>query len=274
MSLLLLLVGTAAFSYPQRHSVRPSSRLYGLLEWREVQSSKVSPLLLLPYHESNILLPGQASQVVLKEGRHFDMVEDALEGYQSMIGQAVMGEDKLASIVSLCHITDTDVNSGYRGKITMTISLEAVGRATLEELLALKPVPQGFCSELRENWDNQEMDALLSLQNQVESVLLELDALSPNQSTNVFQKRYQGALQALGRLKNAETTDQDRIEASSWAVFAALASMEESFEPRTALESATVLDRLVYGLERASELRDTKQRQADRYSLLDGGAFE
>ena len=202
------------------------------------------------------------------------MVEEALEDHHSMIGQAVMGEDSLASTLSLCHITETNVNSGYRGKITMTISLESVGRATLEELLALKPVPQGYCSELKEDWSNQELEELLRLQRQVESILFELDALSPNDDTSAFRTRYEGATSALRKLQDTGSSDLDGIEASSWAVFAALAVMENSFEPRKALESPTAMDRLIYGLDRASEIQATKRRQADQYSLLDEGVFE
>lgn len=252
-----------------------TTSLFGLLEWREVQETReMSRLLLLPYRESDILLPGQASQVVLKEGRHFDMVDEALEEHQSIIGQAVMGEDKLSSTLSLCHITDADVNSGYRGKITMTISLESVGKATLEELLAMKPVPQGYCSEVNEDWTNQELDKLLRLQKDVESTIFQLDALSPNDKTPAFHNRYEGALLALRKSQTTSSVDRDGIEASSWAVFAALSAMEGSFDPRQALESATAMDRLIYGLGRANEIRATKQRQADQYSLLDEGVFE
>ena len=270
-------VAFSPFKVPSPSVQGPSSSaLYGLLEWREVRAtSEVTPLLLLPYSESDILLPGQACQIVLKEGRHFDMVEDALEDHQSIIGQAMMGQDKLASTLSLCHITDTDVHSEYRGKITMTVSLESVGRASLEELLTLKPVPLGYCSELLEDWSNQELDELKSLQSQIETILLELDDLSPNDKTGAFRTRYEGAMQSLRRQNNADlNVERASFEASSWAVFAALSAIDNSFEPRRALESPTAEDRLRYGLQQAQEIRGTKRRQADQYSLLDDGVFE
>lgn len=276
---LLSLQASLAFAPASMHS-RSSTALFGLLEWRTEQAThegEVSPLLLLPYSESDILLPGQASKVVLKEGRHFDMVEEAIEDYQSIIGQAMMGDDQMGSTLSLCHIVDTDVDSGYRGKITMTLFLESVGRATLDELLRLKPVPLGYCCELKEDWTNQETDELLRLQHEIESVVEDLDRLSPNDETSAFQTRYNGALQALGNVDQEEKSQPkvgEGIESCSWAVFAALSVLDNSFERRVALESATVMDRLRYGLDRANEVRATKQRQADQYSLLDDGSFQ
>lgn len=277
VSIQLLSLQTSLAFAPVLPSRQSSTALFGFLEWRTEQAThegEVSPLLLLPYSESDILLPGQRSKVVLKEGRHFDMVEEAIEEYQSIIGQAMMGDDQLASTLSLCQIVDTDVDSGYRGKITMTLSLESVGRATLEELLRLKPVPLGYCSELTEDWTNQETDELQRLQHEIESVVEELDRLSPNDETSAFQTRYNGALRALGKVDQKEKAQRNGIGACSWAVFASLSVLENSFEPRVALESPSVMDRLRYGLDRANEVRATKQRQADQYSLLDDGSFQ
>lgn len=149
----------------QRHAFKhtkrtTNTRLFGLSEWRQRFAAddpythnaplQPQPLLLLPFATSDILPIGQSTTIVLKEGRYYDLFQDCIDDYESVMGMAIMGDDGLCDTLVLCDISDFDVDAGYRGKVTVSVTLRAVGRAALVELVQMKPIMMSMCLEMEE----------------------------------------------------------------------------------------------------------------------------
>ena len=136
-----------------------SSRLYGIAEWRAKftsssdattpttpsqtgtgtgtgtpssnTTSATLPLLLLPFKPTQILLPGQTTTLKFKHGKYIDMIDEAITSYECVLGMSILDQDGLLPHVVICEVIEEDmeVNMGYRGFSSMSISVRAVGRA-------------------------------------------------------------------------------------------------------------------------------------------------
>ena len=243
-----------AFVVPAAHQicayqnqVFPSgnTRLFGLSEWRQKFAADDSatpqpqPLLLLPFATSDILPIGQSTTIVLKEGRYYDLFQDCIDEYESIMGMAIMGDDGLCDTLMLCNISDFDVDAGYRGKVTVSVTLRAVGRAALVELVQMKPIMMGMCLQVVDelqsaiagvgvggstHTDDDEWTVLAQeLLGDIESTLQTLG----------LEPRYKDALDLAQRALDEDGTIMDngmietdyparlQLAAASWAVFGA-----------------------------------------------------
>lgn len=200
----------------------PSTILFGLKEWR-AQSESSSPsssvkekehsLLLLPFLREEILIPhvGETRELIFKDGRFLELFEDCLDFYQSVVGMALMGDDGLLQNCILCEIRDFDVKSGYRGKLTMHVTLVAVGRAKIQSWDQMKPVLQATCTELQDTSSSSSLlpmdDMYRVWKSQIETVV------PPGQKT--YQTSYQNALQ---NMVDTSPSYQEKLIAASWAL--------------------------------------------------------
>lgn len=127
-------------------------RLYGLLEWRnKCDNDDIADgheILMLPFAANEALLQGQSTDIILKHGRFFDLFQDCIDNYESIVGMALLGDDDFVRTMPLCQIDDFDVLSGYRGKVTVHVTLRAVARARMTKVSQMQPVVMGFCQEL------------------------------------------------------------------------------------------------------------------------------
>ena len=105
-------------------------------------------ILLLPFRATEALVPGQSVSIVLKEGRYMDLFQDCIDDHCSILGMALLGEDAILQAMVLCEIDDFRVDAGFRGKVTVQVTLRAVGRATVREITQMKPVMMAIGREL------------------------------------------------------------------------------------------------------------------------------
>jgi hypothetical protein len=99
-----------------------------------------SDIYLLAFPSSEALVPGQSIIILLKEGCLFDLIDDATDNHNSIVGMVLMGDDRIIMAgMPLCQIVNVEIFSGFRGKVTIEITLESVGRAELVELTQMKP---------------------------------------------------------------------------------------------------------------------------------------
>ena len=277
---LLLVGGVHAFVVPSssmrhRYHQRSASqtRLLGLSEWREGRAdgpgegaSQQAPLLLLPFAPPELLPVGQSTTIVLKEGRYYDLFQDCIDDHESVLGMAILGDDGLWDTVALCAISDFDVDAGYRGKVTVSVTLRAVGRARLVELVQMKPVMMGLCLELVDDEDGTCSDGEWAIA--AEELLGTID--STVQSLGL-ESRYRDALElaqrtlvegSVARKEDYLRDDQAmllRVTAASWAVFgictpAAAPSGMITACLREAMAATSALERLKLGRKALLEM--------------------
>lgn len=221
------------------------TRHYGIAEWRgqydgassvDDDEPVTNSLLLLPMAPSHALLPGQYSDtIILKEGRWFDLLDEAVEDHHHVIGTSLMGPDGLLPILPLCEIDHYELMAGYRGKVTASIRLKGVGRAKLIQLEQLKPIMMGRVQELYD--DDRQAGSVLNVLNELESLLNDCGRLDQ------YQAAYQSALSVTKSAKGSSSlscSDLDKQEAASWAatiVALSLNGEEDKLDPRGANES-------------------------------------
>lgn len=180
-------------------------------------SSQPLELNLLAFSTSQTLFPGQSTCVTLKEGRFFDLIDDATSNHNSLIGMMLMDDDGIVMEgMPLCKIVDVDVRSGFRGKVTMSVEFQAVGRARLEELKQMQPTIRATCVEFRDviQMDAEELKKSRSL----------VDRLAENvkrsSASTAYQSAYTDAVVMLEEeYRDAELRD---LSAKSWAYMACL----------------------------------------------------
>mmetsp|Transcript_9620 Transcript_9620/g.14850 ORF Transcript_9620/g.14850 Transcript_9620/m.14850 type:complete len:94 (-) Transcript_9620:925-1206(-) len=63
------------------------------------------------------------------------------------LATVLMGHDSLQEVMPLCEIVDCQVDAGYRGKVTITVQLRSVERASKVELTRMKPFMMGLCKD-------------------------------------------------------------------------------------------------------------------------------
>jgi len=221
--LLLSLAGSGGAFLLQRQKSSLPIRLF---------ASSPTETLFLPFPPQDFLLPGQSRQLLLKEGRFFDMIEEVTEERNSFLGMSAMGPDGLLSYAMLCKIDQYELEAGYRGKVTATITLQAQEPLRVVEWTALRPLMRGVCCSVKEeSWTEKEAEEARDL-----VTFLEIN-LSSRQRV-----MYDEALaMAKGVIESTED-GASSLQASSWAIFAALG------QPARAMECQGRLDRLQTGV--------------------------
>lgn len=231
------------------------------------------------------MLPGESRTLVLKEGRFIELVEEVTseETYQNVMGIAVMGEDHLMSVVSLCEVTSYSLDAGFRGKVTATVTLHCVGRAKLDELQQVKPIMEGRCHELVDSSspvgsadDDNQLVACQQVAKDIES-LLEGAYFSSSQ----YQKAFWNSLTALGYQPTvlltrdpSATNTRKELEASSWATLSML-STETSLRYQ-GLQTTDLLERLQLGRSGLlqEQMLSSPTRNTTCDSAFDDSGFE
>ena len=249
-SLAFLFSNPSRPSRPSRHVDRTS--LFGLAEWRDnlkdEQESRGKPLLLLPFAADKALVQGQSKDIRLKEGRFYDLFQDSIDDYESIVGMVLMGDDGLLQDMPLCEIHDFDVEAGFRGKVTVSVTLRAVGRAKIEQFTQMKPIMMGRCTELVDG-ENVNVSLANELAKGIESTI---------KNTNL-QKSYDDAFRLAletdvqGHDKTTGNTMPEgrqrsisELTATSWAVLACITDKSCLYK---AIATTDLTERLELGLK-------------------------
>ena len=202
------------------------------------------PLFLLPFPVNEALSIGQKRSILLKDGRFLDLVQDSVDEHSSMLGMALMGDDALLSMIVICKIAALQVDAGFRGRVTVQATLEAVGRGSLVELLQLQPTMKARCAKVTDTVDEMGWEECSLLRKEIEQNIGELG----------LAVQYERALSYVVHEELATGSD-----AACWAVFSTLPDSPLVVE---ALTSTSPLKRL--GLA-TQALREEKARS----SLID-----
>jgi len=258
----------------QKRSIFSSSRLFGLKEWRDAihkktkrqhqqqhsnSGSTILPLLAFGVDDdSGLLVPGQSLNLVLKEGRFLDLFQDSIDDYHSMVGLVRMDDDgHFLPYMALCAVEDLDVNIGYRGKLTMDVTLRAVSRAVFSsEFTQTKPILMGFCNEIKDDnihtINKESLDICSDMANQIETIILSSSTINnsnDNNATGIINRhQYMEAYKSL--LNTTTTTSKiiDRLNTISWSVFAAIPFQQQD-EKQKILVGTSLEERLSLGLK-------------------------
>lgn len=221
-----------------KHTHTANTRLFGLSEWRQRFASddtgNAQPLLLLPFATADILPIGQSTTIVLKEGRYYDLFQDCIDDYESIMGMVIMGEDGLCDALMLCDIEDFDVDCGYRGKVTVSVTLRAVGRAALVELVQMKPIMMGMCLEMVDEMQQSAAGGSINTSTDDEWTLAQelLGDIENTLKTLGLESQYKHALDLAQRaliedspieegMVGTDTQTRLHMIAASWAVLGA-----------------------------------------------------
>jgi len=256
--LLVFLVTSSVAFLPHplpRQSSRSSSSLFGLAEWRDnvrvEQDVGHKPILLLPFAASEALVQGQSMSIILKEGRFYDLFQDCIDDYESIIGMVLMGDDGLLKDMPLCEIHDFEVQAGFRGKVTVSVTLRAVGRAKVHEFTQMKPIMMAVCNELADD-GNADIALASELLDDIEATISDMNVVD-------LQTRYDKAFElavetdSQGYVTSSETsTDESNtrtlseLTAKSWAVFGCITDKSSLYK---AIASTNLIERLELGLK-------------------------
>eukprot|EP00977_Amphora_coffeiformis_P000728 scaffold160_cov139-Amphora_coffeaeformis.AAC.5 len=276
--------------------------LWGIYEWRSHNAGnpKNQTLLLLPFAmDQGVILPGESQTLVWREGRFMDLLDEAAEDCQSVMGVAIMGEDHLLPIVGLCEITSYSIDAGFRGKVTATVTLKCVGRAKLQELQQVKPFLKGRCHELvdddddddtigaaidADNHDGGLLTACLEIVKDVEKLL---EPSKTNSSR--YQQAFWQSLTALGYTPTTLLTrdpsainTRKELEAASWATLSLLSTTPTSSNNNPSLryqgmQTTDLLERLQLGrnaLLQEQMLPSEQQNIEHFHNAYDDSGFE
>jgi hypothetical protein len=225
--------------------------LFGLPEWRDSvhadQEDGRKPILLLPFAANEALVQGQSKSIRLKEGRFYDLFQDCIDDYQSIVGMVLMGDDGLLEEMPLCEIHDFDVEAGFRGKVTVSVTLRAVGRAKILEFTQMKPIMMGMCTELV---DDVVSDVAL-VSELVDDIQATIKDMNMQQC---YYEAFQLALEAdtegyltpNDMFSDGEKRSKSELTAASWAVFACIS--DKSCLSR-AIATTDLMERLEIGLK-------------------------
>ena len=242
----------------------PSSNtaLFGIMEWRRMGCSSADSsssiggtsnrtLLMLPFalEETALWIPGQSYSVVLKEGRHFDLLDEATEQHASIIGTSLMGRDGLLDILPLCEITSYELDAGFRGKVTATVTLTCVARACLMQLQQLRPFMKGIGREWNDDVPNNTTAETLECKQLIQDIQSMLQRTSSSPTI--------GGLDCLTLSVGASQSDMD---AASWA---GLLAVEDINQRYSIFAATSALERL--RLVRTALLQQNLQQAKDRF---------
>ena len=225
-----------------RQALLTTDKLFGLPEWRNQvrnDGNDGRELLLLPFSVNQTLLQGQSTEIILKHGRFFDLFQDCIDDYESIVGMALMGDDTFLKTMPLCEINDFEVLSGYRGKITVRVTLRAVARARLTRLTQMQPVMMGLCEELVD-LQCPDLERANELVDDIEATISE-----------ARREQYEAVLKSALEICGSQHTSTDgrrcesELTAASWAIFSVLSDKGPLKE---AITSDKLIDRLQLGL--------------------------
>jgi len=224
---------------------RPSSSLHGMPEWRSESLEENRTIIMLPFSTKEaLMLPGQSQTIVFKEGRHFDLLEEATEdGHSHVLGTVLMGDDEMLPIFPLCEVTDFTFEIEYKCKLKATVTLKCVGRARLGELKQLKPYMQGKASEVVDDHSNLDIAACNEIVHDIEQL-----SLQSSTQNAVYQQSFWMALNAIGYTPTSlltrdpgATNSRKELEAASWASLSLLTEPDQRYQ---AMACQNVLERL------------------------------
>lgn len=236
---------------------RRGTAVFGLAEWRgrvvcpgaEGSSTRDRPILILPFKAEDALLPGQSRDLILKEGRLFDLVQDATDDHDSVLGAALLGDDGFLDILSLCEIHNFDVHSGYRGRVKVSITLRALTRARMTEIAEVKPIMKGSCREMVDD----EVDDIASASviiDDIESILGDLSRRKDwRNQRQLYDEAFALALESMSSAVGSGLSEDKRlpeISAASWAIFAVVRDKRILLK---AMKITDTLERLRIGLK-------------------------
>lgn len=266
-----------------RSCARFATRLRGLPEWRQItgdgegQTTARNPIFLLPFAAEEALFPGQATSLVLKQGKFLDLFQDSLEERASMVGIVLMGEDGLLDAVPLCEIVDFDADAGFRGRVSVRVTLRAVSRAKLVELIQTTPVMAAWVTEIVDDAEAtagsvRAMLAANKVVDDIERIIADITKTGDDSDVGGFshQERYQQAFQRTlhtitsNNSNSGGDTQREKksnavysrslseLQAASWSVFASIASASSSNaatarQRHEALVSTNLVERLKFG---------------------------
>jgi hypothetical protein len=194
----------------------------------------------------------------------------------SIFGMAQMGDDGVLPVMPLCELVEFEVNSGFRGRVSVRVTFRAVARARLRNLTQLKPVMAGIVTELLDE-GTADITAANELVDNVENLLHgftqngETPSVNPQQC---YKKACELALET--NTQGYLTTSQAKLgqrsvselAAASWAVFATCSDTNLY----TALAMTNLTDRLQFGLD--TLLHEKNTRNKDSYKTEDDLGFE
>ena len=248
--------------------------LCGIAEWRAqcghqcenapTHGPATCSIPMLPLAPSQALLPGQTSgNIILKEGRWFDLLDEAVEDHCRVVGTSLMGPDGLLPVLPLCEIDHYELSAGYRGKVTASIRLRGVGRAQLLQLEQVKPFMVGRVQELYDERQLQDDGGGVELAD----ILRELETLVQDCGRlEDYKSAYRPAREITPGKKQDSSHDRvcsaiERLEAASWAATSLALPMDppDNMEDYAitkryqALETVNAMERLRWAMTRLED---------------------
>jgi hypothetical protein len=209
---------------------RCSSLLFGINEWRaekqhsqhdssspDLQQCCECPVWLLPFQVSDLLLLGEKRTIVLNEGRFFDLFQDVVDEEHSIMGMALMGDDYLHPTIVLCEISDYQIDTGFRGRISIQATLESVGRAEMTQLLQMKPVMKATCKELVDDDESSSLSLQVLVEDQEEMTSL---ANQVNDLVSALLSPATAGSSSSSSSSSTATLRYDSLEELSWKALA------------------------------------------------------
>ena len=165
--------------------------------------------------------------------------------YHSMVGMVLMGDDGLLNEMPLCTIDDLVVQAGFRGKVTVQVTLLAVARAKIQDFTQMKPIMMATARELKDDTVH-DLSVASKLVNDIESTIQDLG----------LRERYDEAIRLalesdtqVHDVTNDTSFDEKSvadITAASWAVFTCVSNKACLSK---AIASTSLIDRLELGLK-------------------------
>lgn len=224
-----------------------------MTEWRDHISEQGdgTPILLLPFVANEAIVQGQSKSIILKEGRFYDLFQDCIDDYESIVGMVLMGDDGLLGTMPLCEIHDFDVQAGFRGKVTVSVTLLAVGRAKIVEFLQMKPIMIGVCEEMVDR-ENVDVSLANELVNDIETTINDMNRVENGITLKqCYDRAFELALEtdSQGYVLTSDANDERSIgelTATSWAVFTCLSNKSSLYK---AIAATSLTDRLELGLK-------------------------
>lgn len=254
-------------------------------------SEMTAPLVLLPFEPSQIILPGQVTTLAFRQGRYMDLIYDATENRDSVIGLTILSDDGLLPVCILAEVLEDelDMKMGYRGFSSMSVGIKAIGRAYQvkevsgsDGLLRAKTAQEAI--HLGQFVEYEDGDLTDDQMRKGREILDEVSLSIPHSDVyNSTYRRVYNFLKDNAQMKSSAVDDELlSLQANSWTVISAI--MDIDSERRTlppsviaeAIETTSTLNRLriakVLFLENASTSSTTDRTAVTE--LDDENAFQ
>lgn len=166
VAVFLALASVSGFvhSFPVRKGSKCSSALFGIVEWRDRMynlpgtpstdsnrigavndSSPLKEICILPFPYSDVLLQGETKQLRLYEERFIKLFEDCMANHDGLVGMGLLAESGIIQTIPLCEIEAYNrMGQGFG----IFVTIRAVGRAKIEDLLQQNPYIKAVCTEI------------------------------------------------------------------------------------------------------------------------------